>query len=168
MDANTGGGASLRPARSDDVSAIARVWHAGWSDGHLGHVPEQLLAHRTRDHFDALAQSRVADTTVAVVGAEVVGFVVVHGDELEQCYVDAASRGSGVAALLIAHAERTIGAGHARAWLAVVGGNARARRFYERSGWHDAGGFDYQAEVEGGVVAVPARRYEKELRQPGA
>ena len=49
------------------------------------------------------------------------------------------------------------------AWLAVVAGNARARRFYEKSGWHDAGGFDYPAEIKGGTIPVPSRRYEKGL-----
>ena len=50
-----------------------------------------------------------------------------------------------------------------RAWLAVAAGNARARRFYERSGWRDAGAFDYAAEIAGGTIAVPCRRYERRL-----
>jgi hypothetical protein len=45
------------------------------------------------------------------------------------------------------------------AWLAVVPGNARARRFYERSGWADDGGFDYVA----GEITVPCRRYVKRV-----
>jgi hypothetical protein len=45
------------------------------------------------------------------------------------------------------------------AWLAVVTGNARARRFYERSGWADDGELDYVADG----VAVPCRRYVKRL-----
>jgi ribosomal protein S18 acetylase RimI-like enzyme len=68
----------------------------------------------------------------------------------------------GVAALLLAEAERQVAAaGFAGAWLAVVPGNARARRFYERQGWHDAGGFDYEAATATGSVAVPCRRYAK-------
>ena len=54
--------------------------------------------------------------------------------------------------------------GHDVAWLAVVAGNARARSFYERMGWRDEGGFDYEAAVEDGTtVSVPCRRYVKPL-----
>jgi GNAT superfamily N-acetyltransferase len=74
-------------------------------------------------------------TTVATIGPVVVGFVALHDDEVEQLYVDAAARGTGVAAALLAHGESVIGATHDRAWLAVVPGNARARRFYELAGW---------------------------------
>jgi hypothetical protein len=43
-------------------------------------------------------------------------------------------------------------------------GNARARRFYQRQGWTDAGPLAYPAEVSGGTVSVLCRRYEKRLR----
>jgi hypothetical protein len=58
-----------------------------------------------------------------------------------------------------------IGAAHDTAWLAVVPGNARARRFYERQGWYDAGPFDNPAFTrDGSTLLVPTRRYEKRLR----
>jgi GNAT superfamily N-acetyltransferase len=102
--------------------------------------------------------------TVALVGGEIAGFVLVAGDEVEQVYVAAAHRGTGVAGALMAEAERQVCAnGHSRGWLAVVAGNARARRFYERSGWSDEGPFDYEAATERGTVAVPCRRYVKRL-----
>ncbi|MEV1176540.1 hypothetical protein AB0J09_49965, partial [Nonomuraea sp. NPDC049784] len=60
--------------------------------------------------------------------------------------------------------ERLVAAnGHQRAWLAVVAGNARARRFYERNGWVDEGLFDHLAPNETGPVVVPAHRYVKHL-----
>jgi ribosomal protein S18 acetylase RimI-like enzyme len=65
--------------------------------------------------------------------------------------------------MLLTHAEQTIANRHDRAWLAVVAGNVRARRFYERQGWQDAGPFDYFAEVGGGTFTVPCHRYEKQL-----
>ncbi|MGC9665073.1 N-acetyltransferase family protein [Planosporangium sp. 12N6] len=152
----------LRPARAEDAEAVATIWYAGWCDGHLGHVSEDLVAIRTPESFRSRAADRVADTVVAVAGDEVVGFVMVVGDEVEQVYVSAAHRGSGVAGLLLAEAERLVAAaGHRRAWLAVVAGNARARRFYERCGWADEGMFDYAAAVEGGTIGVPAHRYVK-------
>jgi GNAT superfamily N-acetyltransferase len=97
-----------------------------------------------------------------VVGSAIAGFVVVIEDEVEQLYVSAAHRGKGVAGVLIDEAERQIAAaGHAQAWLAVVPGNARARAFYEKSGWRDEGPFDYAAEAERGTIAVPCLRYTK-------
>jgi len=51
--------------------------------------------------------------------------------------------------------------GHSEAWLAVATGNDRARRFYERMGWTDAGAFDYPADVETGTLPVPCHRYVK-------
>jgi ribosomal protein S18 acetylase RimI-like enzyme len=79
-------------------------------------------------------------------------------------YVASSHRGRGVADLLISHAETIIGARYATCWLAVASGNARARRFYERSGWIDAGPLDYSAEIAGGHIKVPTHRYEKPLR----
>ena len=102
---------------------------------------------------------------MAVVDGEIAGFIMVAGDEAEQVYVSAAHRGKGVADALLAEAERQVSAnGHDVAWLAVVSGNARARAFYERMGWRDEGGFDYEAAVEDGTtVSVPCRRYVKSV-----
>ena len=159
------GMSTLRPATPDDANTVADIWYRGWQDGHLGNVPDELLAIRTEESFWTRAAERVADTTVAIVDGEVAGFVMLDGDEVEQVYVSAAHRGTGVAATLLAEAERLVKAnGHVRAWLAVAPGNTRARRFYERNGWRDAGGFDYGAEIRGGTIPVPCRRYEKRVR----
>jgi GNAT superfamily N-acetyltransferase len=155
---------TVRPAVAGDADAVAAIWYAGWRDGHLGHVPDELVAYRTEESFYSRAVQRVADTTVAVVGDEVAGFVMVAGDEVEQVYVAQDHRGSGIAGMLLVEAERQVKAGgHAEAWLAVATGNARARRFYERSGWTDGGAFDYPAAVEGGTVPVPCHRYLKRV-----
>jgi ribosomal protein S18 acetylase RimI-like enzyme len=157
--------ARLRPARPDDAPAIARIWYDGWGDGHLGNVPDALVALRTRESFGTRAVQRLGDTVVAVVDGEVAGFVMVAGDEVEQVYVAAAHRGTGVARTLLAEAERIVANNdHPRAWLAVVAGNTRARRFYERHGWVDEGLFDYPAPGGTGQVLVPAHRYTKRVR----
>ena len=89
---------------------------------------------------------------------------MVVDDEVEQVYVSALHRGTGVAAVLMAEAERRVREnGHRKAWLAVVAGNARARAFYERTGWHDEGPFDYTAAAEDGPITVPCHRYTKLL-----
>jgi ribosomal protein S18 acetylase RimI-like enzyme len=153
---------TLRPARPEDAPAVAAIWRSGWRDGHLGHVPDELLAARTDDSFDVRAGERTGDTAVAVVDGAVAGFVMVVDDEVEQVYVAAEHRGTRVAAALLTEAERLVRAsGHEHAWLAVVGGNTRARRFYKRNGWADEGLFDHMAEGPDGPIRVPAHRYVK-------
>ena len=155
---------TLRPAVPDDADAVAAIWYAGWGDGHIGHVPKELVAIRTEESFSTRAADRIADTTVAVVGNEVAGFVMVVGDEVEQVYVSRDHRGSGVAGVLLGEAERQVKTnGHREAWLAVATGNARARRFYERSGWSDGGAFDYPATIETRTLPVPCHRYVKQV-----
>ncbi len=157
----------LRPASAADVDAIARIWFEGWCDGHLGHVPDELVPHRGFDSFERRAPLRIADATVAEIDGQVAGFVMVVGDEVEQVYVDRAHRGGGVAAVVLAEGERQVRAGgHDQPWLAVVAGNARARRFYERQGWADTGPIDDYAIIgeSGESVTVPCRRYVKPPR----
>ena len=158
-------GPKLRAATPDDTDAIATVWHSGWPEGHLGQVPEALLLHRRLVDFRARVPALLDRTTVATIGPDLAGFVMVHNDELEQIYVVEVARGSGVAAALLRHAESEIGERFDRAWLAVVAGNTRARRFYARNGWRDAGVFEHQAPIEGGSVPLAAHRYEKDLPQ---
>ena len=159
---------AIRPAESRDAEAIAEIWHLGWHDAHDGHVPPELVEIRTEASFFDRAPRRIADTTVATVDGDVAGFVMVVDDEVEQVFVSAAARGTGVADRLMHEAERQVREnGHAKAWLAVVAGNARARRFYERAGWVDEGSFDYAAAVDAAseteTIAVPCRRYTKAL-----
>jgi GNAT superfamily N-acetyltransferase len=126
---------TVRAARSDDAPAIAAIWRTGWRDGHLGHVPDELVAARTAESFDQRAVQRIGDASVAVVDGSVAGFVMVVDDEVEQVYVDSRHRGTVVAPALLLEAERLVaGHGHEKAWLAVVAGNERARRFYGRNG----------------------------------
>lgn len=153
---------TVRPAVPEDADDVAEIWRLGWRDGHLGLVPPELAEARTDESFRIRAAARVADTTVATVDGVVAGFVMVVGDEVEQVYVAATHRGTGVAAVLMTEAERQVKAnGHRGAWLAVVAGNARARAFYERAGWRDEGSFDYPAATENGLVPVPCRHYTK-------
>ena len=152
---------TLRPATADDMPTIADLWHAGWHDAHPGHVPDELTASRTLAEFHHRVPDRTGDTTVAEVDGELAGFVMVVGDEVEQVYVGAAHRGSGVAEVLLDEAVRQVAAaGHDRAWLAVVEGNARARRFYERRGWRDEGALPYEVTSGGRTLVSPCRRYE--------
>jgi ribosomal protein S18 acetylase RimI-like enzyme len=154
----------LRGAQPNDAPAIAEIWEQGWRDGHLGNVPADLVAVRTPATFRTRAAARLDDTTVGVVDGQVAGFVMVVDDEVEQVYVGSAHRGAGVADVLMNDAERRVAAaGHDVAWLAVVAGNTRARRFYERRGWSDDGLFDHQAPSDQGPITVPSHRYIKRV-----
>ncbi|MFI2101796.1 GNAT family N-acetyltransferase [Isoptericola sp. NPDC019693] len=123
-------------------------------------MPDALVAARTPASFTERAHERVADTTVVVRDGAVVGFVMIAGDEVDQLYLDRASRGGGVGGALLRHAERSIrAAGHPRVWLAVATGNTPGRRFYARQGWVDEGRFAHRAPVPGGAVEVDCHRF---------
>ena len=158
---------ALPVARS---SACFRDPRAGDGQGDRGPAgrpparPDELVEVRTAESFRVRAAQRVSDTLVAVVDDTVAGFVMVVDDEVEQVYVARGHRGTRVSGVLLAAAERVIAMnGHGRAWLAVVAGNARARRFYERHGWIDDGLVDYPAATAGGAILVQARRYTKRV-----
>ncbi len=161
------GGFGLRPATTHDVERVAEIWSDGWHEVHLRNVPEALVAARRTESFASRAAARVADTTVMEEAGAVVGFVMVLDDEVDQLYVARTHRGGGTAGQLLSVAERRIAArGHRRAWLAVVPANTRARRFYERQGWRDAGWFEHAAPGPSGPIKVPCHRYVKELATP--
>ncbi len=124
-------------------------------------MPEALIAHRELEAFRARVPERLATTVAAQIGTKIVGFVTVKDDEIEQLYVADSVRGSGVADALLTDGERAILARYSVAWLAVVAGNTRARRFYERNGWRDASAVSYAAQIANGSLVVPSRRYEK-------
>ena len=153
---------TLRGALPPDTDAIAEIWLNGWHDGHRGLVPDELVEVRTPGSFTVRAAARIRDTTVALVDGAVAGFVMVVDDEVEQVYVSSLHRGSGVASVLMAEAERQVRAnGHAKAWLAVVAGNSRARAFYRNAGWGDEGPFVYSASSDSGPIDVPCHLYTK-------
>ena len=159
----------VRAAGANDAESISTVWYAGWREAHLGHVPEALVAHRSPQHFRERIPEILDATTVATVDGHVAGLVVAVEDEIEQLYVADRHRGTGIATALLHHGERVIGARFSTAFLAVVASNARARRFYEREGWHDTGPFDYRPWTPGGDrIEVPCRRYEKAVADPGS
>jgi GNAT superfamily N-acetyltransferase len=154
----------LRPAAAADMATVADIWHAAWHVAHPGHVPDGLTQARTLAAFRERTPARVADTTVAEVDGTIVGFTMIAGDEVEQVFVDPAHHGAGVAGPLLEEAEgRVRAAGFAEAWLAVVVGNARARRFYERHGWVDEGDLPYVVMAGDATYTSPCRRYVKRL-----
>jgi GNAT superfamily N-acetyltransferase len=155
----------LRPAREVDADAIAGVWHAAWHDAHDAHVPANLIADRPLAYFVGSVPRVVARTTVAEDETGIIGFVTVTDDELDLLFVAARARGTGVAAALLERGETHIAARFEQAWLDVVAGNARARRFYARMGWVEEGSREWVAQTSAGPATVVYRRYEKWLRK---
>ncbi len=153
----------LRPARDADIQAIARLWHQAWLDAHAALVPAAAVEQRPLASFQKRVPERVAETTLATTGDQLVGFVTVRGDNVEQLYVAESARGTGVGQALLALAEAQLAPRFDRAWLTVASGNTRARRFYARHGWRDSGGVDFPLPTADGCVIVRARRYEKWL-----
>ncbi|WP_029145189.1 GNAT family N-acetyltransferase [Microbacterium luticocti] len=155
----------LRPMTQQDVPVVSTIWATAWRDGHAGHVDPALESIRTPESFLPRAERRVPLTVVAERAGDVVGFATVVDDEVEELFVDGRARGTGIAIALLREAEERIASeGWSDGWLAVVSGNSRARRFYEREGWRDTGPLLYAAEGPEGPVLVPCRRYERRLR----
>ena len=155
----------VRNADEAEIDQLAQVWYDGWQDAHAEILPAELRRLRTLESFrdrlrEALPQVRVTGT----VGAPA-GFCIVEDDELYQLYVSAKSRGSGIAAALVADAEtRLWKAGVKTAWLACAIGNGRAARFYEKCGWHRVGVMTSRLPTQEGIFPLEVWRYEKDLQ----
>jgi GNAT superfamily N-acetyltransferase len=144
-----------RPAREDDRDAIAALYHEVWHETHAALMPAEESRLRTQAFFIERVRGLLPTTVVGVRGGRIVGFAAWTGALLGQLYVGRADRGSGVAGLLLAGAERRMAAeGTGTAELHCIVGNGVARRFYERSGWIETGIVTEPVAGPGGPFAV--------------
>lgn len=154
----------VRPAESQDVDALSRIWHEGWHDAHAAIVPASLTQQRTLESFRDRVPALLPNARVAGPLGGISGFYVLKGDELYQFFVGREARGTGVAQALIADAQTELSQrGVAVAWLACAIGNDRAARFYEKCGWRCSGTVPYRAETSSGPLEMDVWRYEKPL-----
>lgn len=154
----------VRAAEAAEVDHLARVWYESWHDAHASLVPEDLTRLRTLESFRQRIQEALP--TVRVVGppGAPVGFCIVKDAELYQLFVSAQSRGSGVAAALLADGEARLSAsGVPTAWLACAIGNERAARFYEKHGWRRVGNMINRLDTPSVEYLLDVWRYEKPL-----
>ena len=154
----------VRAAAESEIDNLARVWYDGWQDAHAQIVPAELTRHRTLESFRQRLQAALPNVRVAGPRGAPVGFFIVKGDELDQFFVAAPSRGTGVAAALIADAEARLSEGGVEVgWLACAQGNERAARFYEKHGWQRVGTVVIQLETPDGTIPLAVWRFEKAL-----
>ena len=155
----------VRDAREGDIDRLATIWYEGWQDAHTKILPSALARFRTLESFRARLSNLLPRVRMAGSVSEPAGFCITKDDELYQLYVSQQARGGGVAAALVADAERRMAErGISVAWLTCAIGNERAARFYEKHGWRRAGIVVSELETPEGVFPLEVWRYEKQLR----
>lgn len=155
---------TARSADPSETGALARLWYDGWQDAHAAILPPALARARTRESFAERMAAALADVRVIGPLGTPLGFAMLKGDELNQFYVASEARGAGVAGALMADVETQLSArGVETAWLACAIGNARAARFYEKSGWHLAKTVVNRLDTVDGPFDLEIWRYEKHL-----
>lgn len=154
----------VRWAYQSEIDQLATVWYDAWQDAHVRIMPPELTRLRTWESFRARLQAILPHIRAAGPVNSPVAFSITKGDELYQLFVSAGARGTGVAAELLADAERRIAAeGFQVAWLACAIGNDRAARFYEKHGWRRTGNMMNDVETTEGLFSLEVWRYEKQL-----
>jgi ribosomal protein S18 acetylase RimI-like enzyme len=155
---------TARPAAPSETDALARLWYDGWQDAHATILPPALARARTRQSFAERMAAALADVRVIGPQGAPLGFAMLKGDELYQFYVASEARGAGIAGALMADAEAQLSArGVETVWLACAIGNARAARFYKKSGWYLAKTVVSRLDTADGPFDLEVWRYEKHL-----
>ena len=139
---------TMRPAHRADLPALAEVFVAAWRGGYHGVVPDDVI-----DAMDAtVAETELAPsvdaadrTTLVALDADgdIVGFTIFGPDRdrdagyLASLYVSPTAGGRGVGWSLLNAAVEGMPGVDITLW--VFAGNVRARRLYERAGFHPDG-----------------------------
>jgi GNAT superfamily N-acetyltransferase len=123
------GAISLRPGTAEDAAACAAIFNA-WVDAEPWvprvHAEDAVVRHY-REHVFAVDAVTVAERDGAVLG-----FLALAPGRVEQLYVAAAARGTGVGTALLDGAKAA-SPGGLTLWTFLA--NDRARRFYRRAGF---------------------------------
>jgi ribosomal protein S18 acetylase RimI-like enzyme len=166
---------SIRMASVDDKAEVSRVHVRSWQVAYRGLLPDEYLdqlrpedraARYTFDSDDPNQRS----TWVALADEAICGFTsfgVSRDDDLPDAgeiyaiYVNPDRWGAGAGRLLMAKARSRLGEmGFSEAFLWVLDGNERARRFYEIDQW-SPDGMRRQEEVWG--ITVNEVRHRRSL-----
>lgn len=160
--AQQGASAMPRPIETEDMTAVATLWHAAWHEAHARHLPVKISAQRDLQSFQSRLSTMVSVTYVIGPLGAPVGLCAIAKDELDQLYVAPAGRGSGVAAALLGNGERRLRqTGCRRAHLFCLPQNKTAMAFYTKHDWTQTG---VQDTVLPALTAqVKVARLEKDL-----
>ena len=154
----------IRPLDPLDLQPLTTLWHDGWREAHLEHVPEGLIRLRTRDSFTPRLLAFGDGLRVAGPVGAPVGMCATREDELDQLFVAPEARGTDLAQRLLADGEaRLAKAGIRRAHLLCMVENARAVRFYTRQGWESVGVRCEPVQTAEGPFSFDVLRFEKDL-----
>ena len=138
----------VRAADRADLPALAEVFVAAWRGGYHGVIPEDVIeAMDTTTAVTELGPSvDAADRTTLVAldaNGGIVGFTIFgpdrdrHAGYLASLYVSPAASGHGVGSTLLRAAIDAMPGVDITLW--VFAANVRARRLYERAGFHPDG-----------------------------
>ena len=166
----------VRRATARDAPQCAGIHVRSWRAGYHGMLPDEYLESLTdvdRLPWWELQLGEGGEPALEVFVAEDIdgslrGFAAACPDGADpsvgviaQLYVDPDAWGTGVARdLLTAATDNLKARSFAVATLSVARGNARARRFYEREGWH-ATGIETSEQLWG--VSIVTAEYRREL-----
>jgi GNAT superfamily N-acetyltransferase len=154
----------VRPAEESELDQLAKIWYDAWQDAHAQILPQELIRVRTLGSFRDRLRTNLALVRVAGPPGAPVGLCIVREDELDQLFVAAHARGTGVANALMADAEAQLrDSGVTTAWLACAIGNDRAARFYEKCGWRRVGTMTHHLDTLAGEFLLDVWRYEKRV-----
>lgn len=165
-----------RPMVAGDFEAVCGLHVRAWQSAYRGLVPQAFL-----DGMDPAERARrargrdLSGQHVAEAGGEVVGWLVIGPYRFEDDGADAPGPGFGEIEAIYARPD-AVGTGVGRALMAyglteldraglrpvllwVLTGNARARRFYEKAGFH-LDGATHTYEVGGATLPEVRYRYD--------
>jgi len=126
----------MRRVGTDDLETLLAIQKEASLAGFAHIYPPEEYPYPDEGVREQTLQT-LADGAVALIDDAEEGFALVTEGWLQKLYVRPAAWGTGVAAELhdAALAElRALGGGEAQLW--TLEHNDRARRFYERRGWH--------------------------------
>jgi ribosomal protein S18 acetylase RimI-like enzyme len=118
----------LRPAIGSDAASIAKIMRAA-----LGSFEWMAVIHTPAEDFAFIRDVVLPrqQVTVTEAGKDVIGFIVVSGEWVEQLYLDPAWTGQGIGSRLLMEATAPLPVVKLHCFQANTG----ARRFYERHGF---------------------------------
>ena len=153
-----------RPAEDSEIDALADLWTRLWQDAHADHCPPELIALRTRDDFHRRLLAFGDDLRVIGPIGMPQGLYAIKGNHIDQLFLDRPLWGTGAADVLTGHAlARIRAAGHDTAMLECNTGNARAARYYRKSGWTDRGVQTVWLDSSAGPFALDCIVFDRAL-----